>query len=241
MGVFLLLFLMSTALVADLPSVYVVEVWEGFDGIYEEEKYPRLHFKRIGQPDSDGDYSFLYREPDHPDTWTFGYGEDFSNVRPYYRAPARAGKPASTQWKSVGDEFTRDFKVVEVKNITAAGLTKKLEEEDVIQEETILCLSSKFLTQIVVVIPKDDCRICNMNRDCKQGLDEANCPPYVAPSFRLPLYCTLVVLILGILFHLGWQAVTKAAEDEIRAREDNLIIGMWQIKLASVTNKCRLN
>ena len=39
------------------------------------------------------------------------------------------------------------------------------------------------------------------------------------------MYCTLVVLILDILFHLGWKAVTKAAEEEIRSREDNLTIG----------------
>ena len=51
------------------------------------------------------------------------------------------------------------------------------------------------------------------------GQDEANCPLYIDHSRLLPLFCTLAVLILGVLFDLGWKAVTKAAEDEIRARE----------------------
>ena len=49
-------------------------------------------------------------------------------------------------------------------------------------------------------IPKGDCRRCNLIKDCDSGLDEDNCPAYVAPSFELPIYCTLVVLLLGILF-----------------------------------------
>ena len=46
MGVFLLLFLTSTTLVAASPSVYLVES-VGFDGIYEERSNPRLHYKEI--------------------------------------------------------------------------------------------------------------------------------------------------------------------------------------------------
>ena len=66
MGMFLLIFLMSTAFVTSSSSVYVVEglIEEhyGFGGIYEEISDPRLHYKRTGLP------AFLYREPDHPDT-----------------------------------------------------------------------------------------------------------------------------------------------------------------------------
>ena len=74
-GVFLLLFLTSTALVAASPSVYLVKGWFGGEGIYEERSDPRLHYKRTVQPNSDGENIlsyFLYTEPDHPDTWTLG-------------------------------------------------------------------------------------------------------------------------------------------------------------------------
>ena len=94
MGVFLLLFLLSIALAASLPSVYVVEEsdggwWFDYDGIYEERSNPKLHYKRIGGPGRDGDYRFLYTEPDHPDTWSFGKGKDLSDVTTIFRAPAR--------------------------------------------------------------------------------------------------------------------------------------------------------
>ena len=35
--------------------------------------------------------------------------------------------------------------------------------------------------------------------DCANGFDEHDCPPYVSPSFELPLYCYLVVLILAAI------------------------------------------
>ena len=79
-GVFLLLFLTSTALVAASPSIYLVKSLTYFNGIYEERSDPRLHYKQIGEPDEYGDYRFLYTEPDHPDTWTFVSGTDFSTV-----------------------------------------------------------------------------------------------------------------------------------------------------------------
>ena len=86
-GVFLLIFLISTALIAALPPVYFVEGELSFDddglsnfgGIYEERSNPRLHYKEIAQPHYYY-YEFLYTEPDQPDTWTFVSGTDFSTV-----------------------------------------------------------------------------------------------------------------------------------------------------------------
>ena len=193
-GVFLLIFLTSTTLVESSPSVYLVESLSySWQGIYKEISDPELHYKRIGEPDSSGDYSFLYREPDHNNTWTFGDGKDLSTVDPIFRAPAIAGKPTSTQWKHLREGNTWDFKVVEVKNIGAEELKKKLKEGYVTEEGTIFCWRTR--SKAVQIIPKDDCRICNINRDCDSGQDEANCPAYVAPSFEIPIYCTLVVLL----------------------------------------------
>ena len=69
------------------------------------------------------------------------------------------------------------------------------------------------------IIDRNDCRGCNKINDCATGLDEKNCPAFVSPSFELPFSCCLIVLILGILFHLGWKAVTRTVEDEAREME----------------------
>ena len=121
-GVFLLIFLVSTALVAASPSVYFVEDirYESadpgsdiqlilFGGIYEEKSDPRLHYKKIGVPYRWFGHCFLYRDPNHWNIWTLGLG-NFSTVQPKLRAPAR--KPPFTQWKDVKWEETWDFKDV---------------------------------------------------------------------------------------------------------------------------------
>ena len=63
------------------------------------------------------------------------------------------------------------------------------------------------------------CERCNKIKQCESGFDERGCPAYVSPSFELPVYCCIVILILGVLFHLGWNAVTKTVEDEAREME----------------------
>ena len=58
------------------------------------------------------------------------------------------------------------------------------------------------------------CRGCNQIPDCENECDEDACPIYTSPSFQLPIICCLVVLLLGVLLHLGWNAVNTAAEDD---------------------------
>ena len=65
----------------------------------------------------------------------------------------------------------------------------------------------------------DNCKRCNKINDCATSVDELNCPAYVSPSFEMPVICCLVILILGVLLHLGWKAVTKTAVDEARNME----------------------
>ena len=88
---------------------------------------------------------------------------------------------------------------------------------DVIMEQgLIFCEGSK---ERWLILGKSDCRRCNKFKDCAGGHDELNCPAYVSPSFELPVYCCLLVLLLGTLFYLGWKSVTKAAVDESKEME----------------------
>ena len=79
--------------------------------------------------------------------------------------------------------------------------------------------------QTWLIFNTDDCRRCNRDEECAYGIDEQGCPPYVAPKIELPLFCSLVVLILGILFYLGWKAVTRAVVDEAKEMEIMGVIG----------------
>ena len=102
LSVVLLPFLMKSALTT--PSFYVVTStgWR-FDGVYEETREPELHYKKLGEVDSDGNYWFLYTDSRRPQTWILGYGKTLATVKARYRAPAREGRPGITQWRSVWD------------------------------------------------------------------------------------------------------------------------------------------
>ena len=60
-----------------------------------------------------------------------------------------------------------------------------------------------------VILDENACERCNLVPDCDTEFDEVGCPVYTSPSFEYPIYCSLVVLILGVLLHLGWNAVTR--------------------------------
>ena len=92
----LLLFLVKAALAT--PSVYVVQATTLNIGVYEEKREPELHYKEIGGADSNGDYYFLYTDSRRPQTWILGKGKTFSTIQAGFRAPARVGRPAATQW-----------------------------------------------------------------------------------------------------------------------------------------------
>ena len=60
-----------------------------------------------------------------------------------------------------------------------------------------------------VILAENACERCNLVPDCATKIDERDCPVYTSPSLEYPIYCSLVVLILGVLMHLGWNAVTR--------------------------------
>ena len=41
------------------------------------------------------------------------------------------------------------------------------------------------------------------------------------------MYSCLIILVLGALLHLGWNAVTRTAEDESKEREILRVLGRW--------------
>ena len=137
-SVVLLLFLVKAALAT--PSLDVVTGAGWVDGVYEEKREPELHFKKIGEADFEGNYWFLYTDSRRPQTWIIGRGKTLSTAEARFRAPARAGRPAVTQWSYVGDGSREGLeegypypyiRVVGVEtNLTRAEVEKKLRTEE---------------------------------------------------------------------------------------------------------------
>ena len=94
-------------------------------------------------------------------------------------------------------------------NITREEHKAGLAQND---QGTIACKRKRDVER--VILEKDACEFCNLVPDCDfeiggTGFDELGCPVYTSPSFEYPIYCSLVVLVLGVLLHLGWNAVTR--------------------------------
>ena len=189
MTVVLLLFLIRAAFTT--PSIYFVSHYSSdsyiYTGVYEEKREPELHYKKLGEPDWRGDYWFLYTDSRRPQTWIIGFGKTFSTVQARYRAPARAGRPAVTQWSYVHDgsregeeKGSSDYEPfvrvvgVERRNITGEELAEQLEGgEDIVTEEYIICNSTEqSKPRLIISKCSDDPLHCDGVHNCESGADE---------------------------------------------------------------------
>ena len=108
-----------------------------------------------------------------PQTWILGRGKTLSTTWAEYRAPAKAGKPAVTQWSRVWDG-TREGKedlidqvepfliVARVEtNNTGEMVANQLQEgEDFVTEEYTVCKNA-WSRLIVILRSSDDSAYCN--------------------------------------------------------------------------------
>ena len=79
-----------------------------------------------------------------------------------------------------------------------------------VDQNTIACRKTgKKGDKEWVILDENACERCNLVPDCDTEFDEVGCPAYTSPSFEYPIYCSLVVLVLGVLLHMGWNAVTR--------------------------------
>ena len=61
-------------------------------GVYKEKREPELHYKKLGEADSEGDYWFLYTDSRRPQTWIIGFGKTLATAQASLRALARPGR-----------------------------------------------------------------------------------------------------------------------------------------------------
>ena len=71
-------------------TVFIVTGTYGFwDGVYEEENLPVLHYRMMGE--SNGYTKFLYTDVDEPSCWMIGHGEDIFSAFAVFRGQAELG------------------------------------------------------------------------------------------------------------------------------------------------------
>ena len=145
-------FLLFLRIQSSTPAFYVVTEFAGINGVYEEVKEPELHYKDYwsGFP---GHYYFLYTDSRRPQTWILGHGKTLSTAYAVFRAPARDGRPAVTQWSYVWGDMYRSregkeqgdpepsLRVVGVEtNSTGEEVASQLRGgKDIVTEEYIIC------------------------------------------------------------------------------------------------------
>ena len=130
------------------------------------------------------------------------------------------GRPPAAQWSGVYDKRRRDAKSV---NITR----EEWNDGGAFVEESnqLLCRSANDNSQWLIM-DSSNCDRCNKIEDCATGIDEKfGCSAFTSPSFAYPIYCCLVVLVLGVLLHLGWHSATKAVEEESKERDVHEVVG----------------
>ena len=90
--------LSATTILAD-QGVYEIPVGP-FKGLYVELEQPLL-FQRVGGPDPEGDFFYLYHEDS---VWKLGTGKNPTNKTENYKAPKGDGDPLGrtniTSWES---------------------------------------------------------------------------------------------------------------------------------------------
>ena len=151
----------------------------GPNGIYEEKREPELHYQKLGDPDPDGHYTFLYtdshRQP-QPQTvrWILGKGRTLSTAVAQFSTHAVDGEPIISRWLyelNFGSSSPRsDMRVLRVDaNITGEELTKQLQRgEDFVTEKYIVCkLDRPYFHPQAILRDSNDPVYCNAARHCE--------------------------------------------------------------------------
>ena len=153
-GLALLLFLVKAGSAASAPSQYNVTGAGSYNGVYEEESEPELHYKKLGGAHNLGlrYYNFLYKGSQRGDTWILGRGETLSTAKAWYRAPAVEGRPLASQWGWVvdGSREGREEGIPKPK-IKVVGVETELETNNCFAPQPILKSISLAILVLTVI------------------------------------------------------------------------------------------
>ena len=185
---FLLLCLPLIWQVEAQPKVFLVKA-EGYrDGLYAEEGEGANHrWKKLGEADKKGRYSYIYRGTERADTWVVGRGQTFEERVAVFKAPAGGGDrlPPEEGWQWVDDGSSRDGKESgkEQPDMRVTGFNLKETTVDEFYEkggekrdDGIVCkireMNSEYKSEEWAHIRWTDEEFCDKTKNCENGLDE---------------------------------------------------------------------
>ena len=164
-------------------------------GLYVETDFP-LKFQRLGGPDKQGYFVYLYNLHNDSTQWRIGDGRTETEITDDYMAlGGNNGAPPEAGWRTLSDNKKRDFKVIKKPSLWY-GL-KQTEENggSGCLDGGVVCLDRS--TNKWIMLAGNDPRMCDHKTDCKGAFDEI-CPR------KKPAACqgTVVVVIVSIVVTL---------------------------------------
>ena len=164
-------------------------------GFYVETDLP-LKFQRLGGPDNQGYFFYLYNLHNYSTEWRIGDGRTESEITDDYMALGSNDGPPEGGWRTLSDDKKRDFKVIKKPSLWY-GL-KQTEEKggSGCLDGGVVCLdrgSNRW-----IMLEGSDPRMCDHKTDCKGAFDEI-CPrekPATCQGTLLPVVLSTVVTLI---------------------------------------------
>ena len=169
--------LFGASVLAETKVYKVTGTANDIAGLYteiESESKAQL-FKKIGKPDIEGFHYFLFRAKKWDTEWKMGDGKDTRAITINYRASSTTYKgrdvPPVKGWKPA--------KPITLEVIPQPSLVSTLRKTTLTggsftSDGGLICLVLNHQVWTWTMITKNDPRICNRKKECKNGLDEEN-------------------------------------------------------------------
>ena len=160
--------LFATAILAD-KGVYEVTGGGGFRGLYVELE--PLLFQKLGGPDGDGDFFYLYHEIS---LWKLGIGRNTTEKFEHYKASGRDGDPLGwttiTNWTSEQTVTKLTWRVIKKTSLASTLKETETNRGSATLDGGAICLDKS--SKKWIMLAGDDSRMCDSNNDCLEVWDE---------------------------------------------------------------------
>ena len=127
-----------------------------------------LTFQKLGGPNKEKQFDFLYQLPEDQTTWWIGTGKSASHKIGSFHAPGGAEPPA-TGWISMGNNTKGSWKLTKQQASLASTLEQaEAEKGSATLDGGVLCLLAH---KTWIILAANDSRLCDENVDCEGGWD----------------------------------------------------------------------
>ena len=162
-SVFLVLYAKNT--LAE-KRVYEITGKDGTNGLYVETEHSQV-FQNIGDKKL-----YLFRQSEELTEWRIGYGESINETQEYFKASGGKDEPPADGWTNMdGDPDRINFKVEKRPTLVSSLKETEANSGSATLDGGALCLE-KVTKDKWIMLEGGDPKICDSNKDCKEGWDE---------------------------------------------------------------------